>query len=187
MAGELQCDHDTGKTVYFLVRNSAGQIWNGAAFVAYVAGNIATYDIAAAEQGASGYYVANMPTVAQGTYSVVAREQAGGDAAESDRTVGTGSIEWTGTAIATALNGDQTKAEIVEALTTDTYAELGSVPPATTTLMAKLTWIYMLLRNKRTQDASSGDETLFSDGGAAPIATSEKTDSSGVFTRDEWD
>lgn len=32
MAGEMQFPYVTAKTVYFLIRNSVGSIWNGAAF-----------------------------------------------------------------------------------------------------------------------------------------------------------
>lgn len=100
MAAELQADHTTGRTVYFLLRNSVGAIWNGAAFEAYATGNYANYDIAATEQGtASGLYVANMPAVSAGLYNLVAKERAGGSPAESDVTIGEGEIEWTSTLV----------------------------------------------------------------------------------------
>lgn len=106
MASELQTDYLTGKTVYFLLRNSTGSIWNGAAFEAYATLNYATYDILATEQGtASGYYTANMPAVAAGVYYVVAKEQAGGAPAETDITVGTGRIEWDGAAVPLVASG----------------------------------------------------------------------------------
>ena len=98
MAAELQTDYISGKTCYFLLRNSTGSIWNGASFVAYATVNYTDYDIAATEQGtASGYYVATMPTSTAGVYYVVAKERAGVSPAETDITVGTGIIQWTGT------------------------------------------------------------------------------------------
>ncbi len=100
MASELQTDYLTAKTVYFLLRNSVGQIWNGAAFEAYVTANYANYDIAGTEQGtASGYYVGNMPAVAAGIYYLVAKEQTGGSPAETDISIGAGEINWTGTVV----------------------------------------------------------------------------------------
>lgn len=103
MSQELQADYIAGKVVYFLLRNSVGSIWNGAAFEAYVTANYATYDIAATEQGtASGYYVATMPATALGVYYIVAKEQIGGGPAETDITVGTGTIQWTGS-VATVI------------------------------------------------------------------------------------
>jgi hypothetical protein len=103
VANELQTDYLSGKNVYFLLRNSVGQIWNGAAFEAYATANYANYDIAATEQGtASGYYTASMPSVSLGIYYVVAKERAGGAPAETDITVGTGTINWDGSAVVTA-------------------------------------------------------------------------------------
>ncbi len=100
MANELQCDWTTGKTAYFLLRNAVGQIWNGATFVTYVTANLSTYAIAATEQGAaSGYYLATMPTVAAGVYYPLAKNQTGGAPAESDLTVGSGEIQWGGSAV----------------------------------------------------------------------------------------
>lgn len=60
------------------------------------------YDITAAEQGvSSGYYVGDMPVVAAGSYSIVAKERAGVSPAESDITVGTGTLMWGGTSVVT--------------------------------------------------------------------------------------
>lgn len=100
MAAELEADYLTGKTVYFQLRSATGTIWNGSGFEAYLTANIATYKIAATEQGtASGYYTATMPGVAAGVYNAVAKVQAGGAPAESDLTVANGTIEWSGSAM----------------------------------------------------------------------------------------
>jgi hypothetical protein len=106
MAGEIQFTDRTGQNCYVQIRNSVGQIWNGSSFVTYNTANIATYAVTATEQGtASGYYTATMPTVALGTYDVIAKERAGGSPAESDVTVGAGQIEWSGTAVLNAALG----------------------------------------------------------------------------------
>lgn len=99
MAAELQADWVTGKTVYFLLRNSVGAIWNGATFVAYNSADYANYDIAASEQGTSGFYVGDMPAAAAGAYSVIAKNQAGGSPAETDLSVADGNVLWNGTAV----------------------------------------------------------------------------------------
>ena len=100
MAGELESTYATGLTCYFQLRSSTGTIWNGAAFEAYSTAHIATYAIAATEQGsASGYYTAAMPGVAAGTYNVVMKQQVGGGVAESDPTVGVGNVPWDGTLV----------------------------------------------------------------------------------------
>jgi hypothetical protein len=98
MSDQIQVDGLTGQTVYSLVRNALGAIWNGTAFVTYVTANYATYPIAMTEQGShSGYYAGTFPTVAAGEYEVVAKQQAGGSPAETDATVGNGTIVWDGT------------------------------------------------------------------------------------------
>ena len=100
MTQELQADYLSGKNVYFLLRNSAGQVWNGSAFATYQTVNYSSYPITATEQGtASGYYVGTFPAVSLGVYNLLAKERAGVSPAETDVTVGTGVIQWTGSAI----------------------------------------------------------------------------------------
>jgi hypothetical protein len=107
MASEIQFNFTTGRTCYVLLRSATGTIWNGSSFEAYVTANYATYDIAATEQGtASGLYAATMPAVAGGEYRVIAKDRAGGSPAESDITIGTGIINWSGTAVVNPSNLD---------------------------------------------------------------------------------
>lgn len=101
MASELQTDYLSGKTIYFLLRSSVGTIWNGAALASYLSANYSQYPITATEQGSSGYYVANMPAVAAGFYNILAKVQAGASPAETDITVGTGQIDWSGSVVET--------------------------------------------------------------------------------------
>lgn len=98
MANELQTDYLAGKTVYFLLRNATGSIWNGSSFESYNSGNYANYPITASEQGSSGYFVGSMPIIVSGLYYLLAKERVGGSPAETDITVGTGQILWGGTA-----------------------------------------------------------------------------------------
>ena len=101
MAGELQIPWATGKTVYFLVRNSVGQIYNGSTFTAYSTANYSTYPVSGTEQGtASGYYVGDFPSVAAGIYSIEAKERSGASPAETDINVGGGDLLWDGTSAA---------------------------------------------------------------------------------------
>jgi hypothetical protein len=98
MANELGNSSSTGKTVYYLIRNSVNQIWNGASFEAYLTAHYATYVVAATEQGtASGFYTANMPGAVTGIYAIIAKQQVGGSPAETDTDVGTGNAYWDGT------------------------------------------------------------------------------------------
>lgn len=101
MSQEIEVQWLPGKTLYFLLRNSVGQVYNGATFVAYATADLASYAIAATEQGtASGYYTATFPSVAAGIYNAVAFERAGGSPAEGDLNAGSGDILWDGTAVA---------------------------------------------------------------------------------------
>lgn len=74
--------------------------------------------------------------------------------------------------------------EVVDALSTDTYAELADVPAATVSLADKISWLFMLARNKVTQSATT--QTLRNDADSADIGTSTVSDSAGTFTRGEW-
>lgn len=102
MAGEIQLSYETSKTVYAVIRNAVGQVWNntGSAFETYATANYADYVISMTEQGtASAFYAGNFPTaIAAGIYSVVGKEQLGGSAAETDPTISDGVINWNGSA-----------------------------------------------------------------------------------------
>jgi len=99
MANELVIHYPTGATLYALLFDATGQIWNGSAFAAPGSASWTDYDIAMTEATtATGIYRADMPAVAAGVYGWVVRKQAGANPAVSDITVGAGSIRWTGTA-----------------------------------------------------------------------------------------
>lgn len=99
MANELVCNYTTGLTLYALLFNSTGQVWNGAAFEAAQAANWLTYDIAMTEVATTGVYLGTMPAAAAGAYGFAVRRQAGANPAVGDITVGNGSIpDWNGTA-----------------------------------------------------------------------------------------
>ena len=88
----------TGQTCYGLLLNEAGQVWNGAAFVAYNEPDFAAYDLPAVEYGTSGTYRVDLPAVAAGVYTVVAKRRAGGAPAPGDLTVWQEEVEigWSG-------------------------------------------------------------------------------------------
>lgn len=102
MPGEVQLSYVTAKTAYFQVRNrTSGFIWNVSgpgAFEAYATAKIDEYDTAMSEQGtASAYYAGTFPAaIGAGVYDVIAKERIGGTVAETDPTIGTGEVNWTG-------------------------------------------------------------------------------------------
>ena len=75
-------------------------------------------------------------------------------------------------------------AEVVDALATDTYAEVAGVPAATSSLKDKINWLFALSRNKITQTANT--QTLRNDADGANIATAAVSDDATTATRDEW-
>ena len=101
MAGEIQLDYgESGKTLYALILNASGQIWNGSTFEAINAANWATYAIAMAEQSTTGIYTANFPAVAAGSYGVTMRLRVGVSPATTDQVVATvnSPAHWDGSA-----------------------------------------------------------------------------------------
>lgn len=95
MAGELQWPHfNNTDTLYALRRNAAGQVWDtvSAAYVTYTSANLARYVVTLARQGTSKYYAGNDPDPAASPGNYVVCVQAGGSPAESDVTVGAGSL-----------------------------------------------------------------------------------------------
>lgn len=98
MANEIQAYIPTGKTLYAVLLNAVGTVWNGSTFEAVSAVNWANYDIALVEVTA-GLYRANMPAVVAGSYSAAIYQRIGATPATTDTLVGIGHIEWDGTAI----------------------------------------------------------------------------------------
>lgn len=147
MAAEIQADYLSGKVVYFLLRNATGSVWNGSAFVAYATVDYTNYDIAATEQGtASGYYTADMPSVVAGVYYVVAKERIGGSPAESDITVGTGTIQWSGSAVTADTDTFQAKVGLIDddGSGVDRYlvAFFKNAQPITSGITSPDIWVY---------------------------------------------
>lgn len=79
---------------------------------------------------------------------------------------------------------NQINAEVVDTLATDTYAELGSVPAATSSLKDKINWLFALARNKLTQTTTT--QTLRDDGDSGNIGTAAVSDDGTTATRGEW-
>lgn len=105
MANELQAYTTTGGTVYAVLLNSVGQIWNGSAFVAINGANWTSYDIALTEATA-GIYLGAMPAVSAGGYAYIAYTQAGASPAITDTTAGNGYLEWDGTNVVDSVLDD---------------------------------------------------------------------------------
>lgn len=165
MADVLQIDYRTGRTIYFLLRDSSGRIWNGASFESYLTANYATYPITAAEQGtASGYYTAAWPSLDPGVYSIVAKEQAGASPAETDYSVGWETVTWGGSAVLTASG-------IADAVLSRNFSSVETTAPKTSLCGAGLK-----LTSKFDVGAGvAGDATVYQTDGTTVFATQDKT------------
>ena len=83
------------------------------------------------------------------------------------------------------LSAAQVNAEVVDALATDTYAEPAQgAPAATTTLAAKINYIYKFLRNKIT--TTSTTISIYDDAGTTVDQKSTISDDATTFTRGEF-
>lgn len=97
-----------------------------------------------------------------------------------------GNVTAVGNAVA-ALNDispSQVNAEVVDALSVDAYAEPGSIPAASTSLAAKIGFVYAFLRNKKTNNGVV--KTLRNDADSGSIGTSAISDDGTTFTENEW-
>lgn len=75
--------------------------------------------------------------------------------------------------------------EVVDALNTDTYAEPGQgVPPATTTIVTKIGYVYKFLRNKITDDGTT--VKVYADDTTTVDHKSSVSDDGTTFTRGEF-
>lgn len=82
------------------------------------------------------------------------------------------------------LTASQVNAEMVDVLTTDTYAEPGSVPAATSSLKDKIGFIFSALRNKRLTTATT--DTIRNDADSAAIGAATLGDDGTTFSRGEY-
>lgn len=158
MSKELQINYPTGATLYALLFNSVGQVWNGSSFETFADANLGNYDLALTEQGtASGFYAGDMPAVSAGVYGFAVRLRVGGSPAVSDPTVGAGTIQWSGTA--------EIPLSTILALLDDPRAEPGQGnPPANPDAVTKLDYLYKAWRNKKTE--TSTEQKLYADDGS---------------------
>lgn len=174
----------TGSTLYAVLLDSSGQAYNGSTFEALTALNWATYDIALTEQASLGVFLGDMPAVAAGLYTVLIYDRAGGTPATTDEHIGTGSMDWSGTAERTLLTTAQVNAEVVDALNVDTFAEPGQgEPPATASLATKIGYLFKAWRNKSTQTATQ--YSLYNDAGDTIDQKAATSDDGTTFTRNK--
>ena len=75
-------------------------------------------------------------------------------------------------------------AEVLDCLRTDVLSELAAVPAANAAIADKINWLFLLARNKVTQDATT--QTVFADDGTTSVSTSAVGTAAGTTTRAEF-
>jgi hypothetical protein len=85
-------------------------------------------------------------------------------------------------AVSTRATPAQVNAEVVDALSVDTYAEPAAVPAATASLKDKIGYVAASVRNETTLNGTTGTETLKTDAGTT-LATRTCTDDGTTVTK----
>jgi hypothetical protein len=119
MANEILTEFLTGETLYALVFNAVGQIYNTAlaAFETPGSANWADYDVAMVESATNTQiYRGSMPAVAAGSYWISIRWEAGDSPDVGDFTVDGKAIEWSGSAVV-ALSGRAAPGDAMDLVT----------------------------------------------------------------------
>ena len=106
MANEIQVSYASGSTLYAVIRNRAGEVWQvaGQAFEQWgsVGHGAADYALALTDKSGSRYVGDFDQGISAGSYFVQWFVQAGASPADTDTLAGGGEIIWTGTAELTA-------------------------------------------------------------------------------------
>lgn len=120
------------------------------------------------------------PQTADHTAAIAAIQSDTNDLQTQIGTAGAGLTDLGG--MSTAMKA-QVNAEALDVLATDTHIELASVPPATSSIKDKITWLFMLARNKIEQTSTT--TTLRADDTTTSVATSTVSDDGTTATRGE--
>lgn len=130
-------------------------------------------------------YGALKPTTAARTLDVSAGGEAGVDWANIGAPTTT--VALTGTTVGTVTNVTNTvglTTASVDSIWNKTMTELSSVPGVTASALSALQWVFLLSRNKITQNATT--QTLRNDADSATIGSSPVSDDGTTFTRGEF-
>lgn len=174
MAAIIEVISSTGQTLYSVVHNGTGQLWNtsGVAFENFNSAHWANYVISLTEQSPTGYYSAAFPTsIGAGKYTEVFYQGAG---ATTDPVIGSGAIYW---------NGTTEEQGVGSVMNSQTFSELGSVPPATPTLAQAIMMLYMSIRN--VHSATAIQEIIKNDAGTT-IGTATLSDNGTTTTKGKF-
>jgi hypothetical protein len=106
MANEINVNYASGNTLYAVVRNAAGDVWNVAGQVFEVWGTggrtASDYDISMTDKSGSRYVGSFDASIPAGRYSIQVFIQAGANPADGDTFIAGEEILWSGTGMVTA-------------------------------------------------------------------------------------
>lgn len=145
MAGIIECIAQTGQTLYSVIHNSSGQLWNtgGVAFENYNSAHWSNYVTSLTEQSPTGYYSAVFPiAIPVGKYTEVYYQ---GSGLVTDAVIGNSEMYWDGT------SEEQGVGAILASLV---LAELSGIPGAAPTLSQAIMLLYMSIRNEHSATAT---------------------------------
>jgi hypothetical protein len=105
MANEININYASGNTLYAVVRNAAGDVWNVAGQVFEVWGTggrtADDYDISLTDKNGSRYVSSFDTSIPAGRYSIQVFLQAGANPADGDTFIAGEEIVWSGTGVVT--------------------------------------------------------------------------------------
>jgi hypothetical protein len=105
MANEINVNYASGNTLYAVVRNAAGDVWNVAGQVFEVWGTggrtASDYDISMTDKSGSRYVGSFDASIPAGRYSIQVFIQAGANPADGDTFIAGEEILWSGTGMVT--------------------------------------------------------------------------------------
>lgn len=84
-----------------------------------------------------------------------------------------------------ALTSADVNAEVVDAIATDARSEPTSVPAANASMAEKIDFLYLLARNKVTEDTSDAKQTYYQDDGTTVFAEATVSTTGDATTRGE--
>jgi len=85
MLNQIQISYpQISNTIYVVVRNTAGKVWNGSSFETWADGSIGNYDLPCTYKGGNLYSVDFPAGIARGYYTIQVVIQSGGTSSTSD-------------------------------------------------------------------------------------------------------
>ena len=84
MSNQLSVTYNGTATIYAIIRDSSGEVWNGSDFVPWVDGNLSTYAVSLASVSGDLYTATFPSTIPVGTYTTIYYKRLGASVALTD-------------------------------------------------------------------------------------------------------